>query len=328
MSGHGQVVCVTGAAGFIASWIVKLLLHRGYTVHATVRNPNDQTKVEHLLGLEGAKERLHLFKANLIEEGSFDSAISGCHGVFHTASPVLFAVTDPQADVLDPAIKGTLNVLASCKKFSSVRRMVLTSSIAAVLFTGKPRAPEVVVDESWFSDPEFCKESSMMWYTISKTLAEGTAWKFAKENGIDMVSMNPGMVIGPMLQLTLNSSVAPILNLINGAKTYPNATYGYVHVKDVATAHILAFEIPSASGRYVLVETVAHYSEVVRILQELYPSLSLPDKCADDKPFGPTYQVSKEKVKSLGIDYIPFKETLKETVENLKEKGSSRFEWQ
>ncbi|XP_021742549.1 cinnamoyl-CoA reductase 1-like [Chenopodium quinoa] len=328
MSGHGQVVCVTGASGFIASWLVKLLLLRRYTVHATVRNPNDQTKVEHLLGLEGAKERLHLFKADLMEEGSFDSAISGCHGVFHTASPVLFTVNDPQADVLDPAIKGTLNVLTSCKKFSTVRRVVLTSSMSAVLFTGKPRAPEVVVDESWFSDTELCKESSMMWYTISKTLAEDTAWKFAKENSIDLISMNPGMVIGPMLQLTLNATVAPILNLINGAKTFPNAAFGLVHVKDVATAHILAFEIPSASGRYLLVETVAHYSEIVRILQELYPSLSLPDKCADDKPFAPTYQVSKEKVKSLGIDYTPFKETLKGTVENLKEKGFARFDSQ
>lgn len=193
------------------------------------------------------------------EEGSFDSAISGCHGVFHTASPVLFTVKDPQVDMLDPAIKGTLNVLTSCKKFPSVRRVVLTSSMAAVVFSGKSRAPEVVVDESWFSDPELCKESKMMWYTISKTLAEDAAWKFVKKNGIDMVSMNPGMVIGPMLQPRLNTSVTTILNFINGAKTYPNATLGWVHVKDVATAHILAFEAPSASGRYILVETVAHF---------------------------------------------------------------------
>ncbi|XP_021742550.1 tetraketide alpha-pyrone reductase 1-like [Chenopodium quinoa] len=328
MSGHGQVVCVTGASGFIASWLVKLLLLRGYTVHATVRDPNDQKKVEHLLGLEGAKERLHLFKANLMEEGSFDSAISGCHGVFHTASPVPFAVNDPQADLIDPAIKGTINVLTSCKKFSSIKRVVLTSSMAAVLFTGKPQAPEVVVDESWFSDPELCKEPIMsisMWYRISKTLAEDAAWKFCKENGIEMISMNPGMVIGPMLQPTLNGSMALFFSCVNGAKTFPNAAFGLVHVKDVATAHILAFEVPSASGRYVLVETVAHFSEVVRILQELYPSLPLPDKCADDKPFAPTYQVSKEKVKSLGISYTPFEVTLKETVQNLMDKGLLSF---
>ncbi|KAL2940743.1 putative anthocyanidin reductase [Bienertia sinuspersici] len=71
-------VCVTGASGYIASWIVKLLLDRGYTVNATVRSLNDPKKVDHLLTLDGAKERLHLFEANLLEEGSFDSAIHGC----------------------------------------------------------------------------------------------------------------------------------------------------------------------------------------------------------------------------------------------------------
>ncbi|RVW89106.1 Dihydroflavonol 4-reductase [Vitis vinifera] len=96
MDGQGKVVCVTGASGYIASWLVKLLLQRGYTVKATVRDPNDPKKTEHLLALEGAKERLHLFKANLLEEGSFDSVVDGCDGVFHTASPVVLIVDDPQ----------------------------------------------------------------------------------------------------------------------------------------------------------------------------------------------------------------------------------------
>ncbi|KAL0377166.1 UNVERIFIED_CONTAM: Cinnamoyl-CoA reductase 1 [Sesamum calycinum] len=97
MSGGGQVVCVTGASGFIASWLVKFLLRRGYTVKATVRNLSDPAKVEHLKALEGAKERLQLIQANLVEEGSFDAAIDGCDGVFHTASPVVFDnINDPQ----------------------------------------------------------------------------------------------------------------------------------------------------------------------------------------------------------------------------------------
>ena len=155
-----------------------------------------------------------------------------------------------QGDVLDPAIKGTLNVLSSCRKCPSVKRVVLTSSIAAVMYTGRSLTPDVVIDENWFSDSELFKNldflswSSVrftfylsgrfysysllsscdlnclvlwqMWYAVSKTLAEEAAWRFSKENGIDMVALNPGRVIGPMLQPTLNASVAVLLKLING----------------------------------------------------------------------------------------------------------------
>ncbi|XP_010519769.1 PREDICTED: cinnamoyl-CoA reductase 1-like [Tarenaya hassleriana] len=316
----GKVVCVTGASGYIASWVVKFLLLRGYTVKASVRDPNDPKKTEHLLSLEGASERLHLFKANLLEDGSFDSAVDGCEGVFHTASPFYHDVKDPQAELIDPAVKGTLNVLNSCSKTSTVKRVVVTSSMAAVAYNGKPRTPDVMVDETWFSDPEVCK-ASKMWYILSKTLAEEAAWKYAKEKGIDIVTINPAMVIGPLLQPTLNTSAAAISSLINGTKTFPNSSFGWVNVKDVANAHILAFENPSANGRYCLVESVAHHSEVVNILRELFPNLQLPEKCADEKPYVPTYQVSKERAKSLGIDYIPLKVSIQETVESLKGKG-------
>uniref|UniRef100_A0A2N9GND1 NAC domain-containing protein n=1 Tax=Fagus sylvatica TaxID=28930 RepID=A0A2N9GND1_FAGSY len=243
-SGAGKIVCVTGASGYIASWLVKLLLNRGYTVKASVRDPNDPKKTNHLKVLDGAKERLHLFKANLLEEGSFDSAVEGCDGVFHTASPFYHDVKDPEAELLDPAVKGTLNVLNSCAKSPSVKRVVLTSSMAAVLYDKKSRTSDVVVDDTWFSDPEHCKEAKQ-WYVLSKTLAEDAAWKFVKEKG---------------------------------AQTFPNLTFGWVNVKDVANAHIHAYEIPTASGRYCLVERVLHYSEVVRILRELYPSFQLPEK--------------------------------------------------
>ncbi|KAL7174180.1 hypothetical protein ACSBR2_033438 [Camellia fascicularis] len=319
MSGQGKTVCVTGGSGFIASWLVKLLLQRGYTVRASVRDPSDPKKTEHLLALDGAKERLHLFKGNLLEEGSFDSMVNGCDGVFHTASPCFVTTSDPQKELIDPALNGTLNVLGSCTKSPTVKRVVLTSSMAAVECIGRPRTPNEITDETWFSDPEFCKENKL-WYHLSKTLAEDAAWKFAKEKCIDMVVINPSIVIGPLLQPTLNASSAAILELINGSLTYPNGSYGWINVKDVANAHIQAYEIPSASGRYCLVERVAHFSEVVKILHELYPSFQLPKKVADDKPYILLHQVSKEKAKTLGIDFISLEEGLKEIVESLTEK--------
>ncbi|XP_039027734.1 phenylacetaldehyde reductase-like [Hibiscus syriacus] len=221
--------------------------------------------------------------------------------------------------MVDPALKGTLNVLRSCAKVPWIKRVVITSSIAAVVFNGKPLGPDIVVDETWFSDPNYC-EKSELWYVLSKTLAEDAAWKFTKDNGIDMVSINPGLVIGPLLQPTVNTSVEPILKLINGPETYPNATYRLIDVRDVANAHVLAFENPAAHGRYLLVERVMHCSEVVQVLHKLYPALRLPEKCADEKLVMPVFQVSREKAKTLGINFTPLEVSVKDTVESLKDK--------
>ncbi|MED6199533.1 hypothetical protein PIB30_076813 [Stylosanthes scabra] len=316
---NNKVVCVTGGSGYIASWIIKFLLQRGYTVRATVRDPSNPKKVEHLLKLEGAKERLQLFKADLLEEGSFDSVVQGCHGVFHTASPVKLTFKDPQAELVDPAIKGTINVLESCAKSASVKRVVLTSSFAAVTHNRKPKDPTVIVDETWFADPDYCKEQGK-WYSFGKTMAENVARKFLSENNIDLVVINQAMTIGPLLQPELNASVATILNLIHGSETFPNKSFGWINVKDVAYAHIQAYEVASTSGRYCLVERVSHFSELAMMLHHIYPTLKIPDKCADDKPYEATFQVSKEKAKSLGVEFIPLEVSLKETVESLKEK--------
>nr|AXM90737.1 dihydroflavonol 4-reductase [Mangifera indica] len=321
MSREGKVVCVTGASGFIASWLVKLLLERGYTAKATVRNPDDP-KMKHLHELDGAEERLHLFKASLLEEGSFDAAVDGCVGVFHTASPLTTTAKDPQAELIDPAVKGTLNVLRSCAKVESVKRVVITSSLTSVIFNGKPLNPDVVVDETWFSDPTFCKESKY-WYHLSKTLAEETAWRFAKEKGIDLVTLHPGLVIGPILQSTLNFSVEVIFNIINGVQSFPSP-FRLVDVRDVAYAHIQALEVPIASGRYLLIGRVTQLHEILKILHEHYPAFNIPEKFKDVKN-ETTYQISNERAKSLGVNFRPWEASLLDTVESLKGKGFLNF---
>ncbi|KAL5762666.1 hypothetical protein ACOSP7_018930 [Xanthoceras sorbifolium] len=324
MSGEGKVVCVTGASGYIASWLVNQLLQHGYTVKATVRDPNDPMETENLRALDGAKQRLQIFKGNLLEEGSFDSAVDGCDGVFHTASPVLFSANDPQAEIVDTAVKGTLNVLKSCAKAPSVKRVIYTSSTAAVMCNKKPLTPDTVVDETWFLDPVVCEETKN-WYALSKTLAEDAAWKFAEENGIDLVTINPGVVIGTLLQPTLNLSVEIILKLVNGDQSFPSP-YRLVDVKDVAHAHIQALELPSASGRYCVVESIRSSTETLKILREHFPTLHLLAKVDDDKPIEPTYQVSREKAESLGINnFISWEVSLKDTIESLKKKGFLSF---
>ncbi|KAL0429500.1 UNVERIFIED_CONTAM: Tetraketide alpha-pyrone reductase 1 [Sesamum radiatum] len=316
MSGEGRVVCVTGASGYVASWLVKLLLERGYTVKATVRNLNDPKKILHLKALEGAEQRLQLLQADLMEDGSFDSVVDGCEAVFHTASPVLFSTTHPQAELIEPAVKGTLNILRSCSKVTTIKRVVLTSSTASVVFNRKTKGTGVLIDETWFSDPDFCEENKL-WYPLSKTLAEKAAWKYAEENGIDLVSMHPGFVSGPLLQPTLNASSEVFLDLIKGKELFP--LYHFVDVRDVAYAHIMAFENPSAAGRYCLVERVLSHSGFRQILNNLYPSLTIPIIITATE--NPTHQVSKEKAESLGIKFMPMEDSFKDTVKSFKDKN-------
>ncbi|ESQ28370.1 hypothetical protein EUTSA_v10019826mg [Eutrema salsugineum] len=321
MNGGGKVVCVTGASGYIASWIVKLLLLRGYTVRATVRDPKDQKKTDHLLALDSAKERLKLFKANLLEEGSFDHAIDGCDIVVHTASPVTLTVADPQADMIDPAVKGTLNVLKTCIKVSSVKRVIVTSSMAAVLARGSRFGPNDLVDETTFSDPSFC-EKQKKWYALSKTLAEDAAWKFAKANGLDLIVMNPGLVVGPILQPSLNFSVEVVVDLIKGKDPFNSKHYRFVDVRDVALAHVKALETPSANGRYIIDGPLVTLSDIEKVLREFYPDLSIADD-KNNEDIGidlVTYKVCVEKVKSLGIEFTPTETSLRDTVLCLKEK--------
>ncbi|MCI07450.1 bifunctional dihydroflavonol 4-reductase/flavanone 4-reductase-like, partial [Trifolium medium] len=96
MGSESETVCVTGASGFIGSWLVMRLMERGYTVRATVRDPDNMNKVQHLLELPGANSKLSLWKADLDKEGSFDEAIKGCTGVFHVATPMDFESKDPE----------------------------------------------------------------------------------------------------------------------------------------------------------------------------------------------------------------------------------------
>ncbi|KFK43249.1 hypothetical protein AALP_AA1G099200 [Arabis alpina] len=340
MNGGGKVVCVTGASGYIASWIVKLLLLRGYTVKATVRDPRDAKKTKHLLTLEGADERLKLFKADLLEDGSFEQAIEGCDGVFHIASPVSLTATNPQAryydsnifwsttynaaKLIDPAVNGTLNVLKTCARASSVKRVIVTSSTATILGCNPPFKPNDVVDVTFFTDPSFCSEMKVFesccdvvqWYALSKTLAEDAAVQFSKENGIDLIVMNPGNVIGPLLQPTLNYSVGVIVDLINGKIPSNSFYYRFMDVRDVSLAHIKAFEIPSANGRYITVDPNITMKDIKKLLNELFP-----DKNEESELNGMAYKVCVDKMKSeLGIEFTPIEATLRDTIASLKEK--------
>ncbi|GLJ18225.1 hypothetical protein SUGI_0322380 [Cryptomeria japonica] len=310
-----ESVCVTGAGGFIASWLVKMLLSRGYTVKGTVRNPDDG-KYGHLKELEGAEERLELVKADLLDYDSLIRAIRGCKGVFHTACPI----TEDPALVVEAAVKGTVNVLKVCNK-EGVKRVILTSSIGAI-YLDPNRNPQAIVDEDFWSDLDYCIQTKN-WYCYAKTVAEKAACMYAEEVGMDLIKINPTIVLGPLLQSTLNASNGHILKYLTGsAKTYINATQVYVDVRDVARAHILLYETPSASGRYLCAERSLHRGELVDMLAQMFPQYPLPTKCSDEvNPRKVGYKFSNQKLKELGVSFTPIKQCLADTVGSLRDKG-------
>ncbi|CAL5430648.1 unnamed protein product [Camellia sinensis] len=313
-------VCVTGASGFIASWLIKRLLLSGYRVIGTVRDPGNNEKLRHLWRLEGAKERLELVRADLMEEGSFDDAIMGCHGVFHIASPVLGQPSsDPKAEILIPAIEGTLNILSSCKKNPSLKRVILTSSSSTV------RARDdfdlnVPLDESSWSSVELC-ERLQIWYALSKTLAERTAWEFCKDNKIDLVTVLPSFVVGPSLSPHLCTTASDVLGLLEGKteKFHCHGRMGYVHIDDVALCHILAYEHENAHGRYLCSSIVVDNNELVSVLSRHYPTLPIPKRFeALDRPY---YELNTSKLRSLGFKFKCIEEMFDDCIASLMAQG-------
>ena len=140
-------VLVTGANGYVASWLVKKLLEDGITVHAAVRNPNNERKIAHLkVAAEGTPGEIRFFAADLLKKGSYQEAMEGCELVYHTASPFVTDVKDAQKELIEPAENGTANILETANQVSSVKRVVVTSSCAAIYTDAidTVNAPEVL----------------------------------------------------------------------------------------------------------------------------------------------------------------------------------------
>ncbi|OWM85990.1 hypothetical protein CDL15_Pgr012240 [Punica granatum] len=335
-------VCVTGAGGFVASWIVKLLLSNGYIVHGTVRDPGGE-KYAHLNKLERAAYNLKLFKADLLDYGSLVSAIAGCTGVIHVACPVpTSTISNPEArsaknkwlcipsflirtvEMLEPAVKGTLIVLRACSE-AKVKRVVYISSAAAVV--KNPKWPEDwVKHETCWSDKEYCRATEN-WYFLAKTEAESIAFEYGKQNGLDVVAVNPSFVFGPVMQPVLNFSTLLLLKFVKGVYIQiepgdvdgvPNMLWGIVDVRDVADAVLLAYEKPESEGRYICVAYNITIKDLAEKLKSLYPDQTYLENFGEDDR---EYCVTSEKLQKLGWTYRQLEETLVDSIKSYKKAG-------
>lgn len=338
-------ITVTGASGYLGSWIVKTALDRGHIVRGTVRDPHDDRKTAHLTSLDGA-DRLTLFPADLLEDRGFDEAVAGADVVIHSASPFIRdKITDPETQLLQPAEAGTRNVLASVNRSQTVRRVVVTSSVAAIMgdTAEAKKYPRRIVDETrWNSTSDRNHEP----YSYSKTIAERAAWEIAEaQSRWSLATINPAFILGPSLSDRLDGTSVSIMRQFGDGsfeQGAPDLSIGYVDVRDVAEAHLQASERRDISGRFILAERVATFPEIAAILRDHFgakyrfpkgavpkwllwiiaPSVGLTRKYVSANvgiPFSLDNSRSKE---LLGIEYREIPATVTEHFQQLIDMGA------
>jgi nucleoside-diphosphate-sugar epimerase len=335
-------VMVTGANGYVASWLVKRLLDDGLTVHAAVRNPKDERKVIHLKELASRSSgEIKFFNGDLLTPGSYSEAMEGCELVYHTASPYTLDVKDPQKDLVDPAVKGTENVLNTAKQIASVKRVVVTSSCAAIYTDAidTNNAPGGRINEDVWNTTASLEYQP---YSYSKTLAEKKAWEIAlSQNQWDLVTINPSGVFGPALNPHYTTSESMNILMMLGVLKMgaPEMGMGMVDVRDVAEAHYKAGFTPGAKGRYI---ASAHETNLFELASALLPKYGdqfpLPKKVLPkwllmiagpmtNKLFTRRFirnnvnipwKADNSKIKKeLGMTFIPLKETMEDSFQVL-----------
>ncbi|WP_341675357.1 NAD-dependent epimerase/dehydratase family protein [Niveibacterium sp. SC-1] len=284
---HGQAstpglpILVTGASGYLASWIVAQLLESGHRVHATVRDVDNTAKCAHLHALQAQYPGdLQLFEADLGEPGSFDAAMQGCGSVIHTASPYFLDMPkDIEASLLRPAVEGTRAVLDAVDRTASVRRVVLTSSIVALYEDARSVGVERghTVRESDINPQREPRDNP---YAYSKTAAERLAWEMERaQTRWSLLTIHPGAIFGPSLSRRADpTSVAMLLGFLKGTfrSGVPALWLGVVDVRDAARAHVVAATDPRAHGRYLAVAASLRLIEIARLLR--VKAFGLPDR--------------------------------------------------
>lgn len=354
-------VAVTGATGFIAAHVVTQLLDRGYVVHATLRD-NTPSRVAHLTSHPAASSNLRLFEAHLQADASFEPAFADCDAVVHVASPFTLHAADPLRDVVNPAVDGTRNVLRAAASVGGVRKVVVTSSFAAVQCSKARRDDDFVHTETDWNDEASLKSSP---YAYSKLVAERAAWEFLadsdhehdgtqpekkKDKPFDLVVINPVAVFGPALSASgaRCESLQTLVDVVNG-KYFGilDVSFAIVDVRDVARAHVLALECPTASGRYICsaqsgrdVTYIRDFSDAARrkgynpptrdlttwwvgLLLKL-ASFAMPGQTGHmvRGHIGVRHQCSNRKIVSeLGMSFRTPEETLAETFDSLVQWG-------
>jgi nucleoside-diphosphate-sugar epimerase len=245
-----ELVLVTGGSGFIGAHCILQLLGAGYRVRTTVRSLTREPDVRAMLKTGGAESKeLSFAAADLLSDTGWPEAVSGCDYVLHVASPFPLRAPKHEDELIIPAREGALRVLRAARD-GGVKRVVLTSSFAAIGYGSKP-TKQPFSEENWTN----LNGSHISAYAKSKTLAERAAWDFVSHEGgaLELSVINPVGVFGPVLGPDYSSSIQLLQRLMDGAMPgCPRLSFGIVDVRDVADLHIRAMTTPAARGERFL----------------------------------------------------------------------------
>ncbi|KAF8694864.1 hypothetical protein HU200_037963 [Digitaria exilis] len=268
-------------------------------------------KTAHLKRLPSASDPeggLSLFRADLLDYDAMAAAIAGCQGVFHVATP---------REMLGPAITGTKNVLEAASA-AKVRRVVVVSSMVTVEINPKNWPKDKIKDESCWSDKEFCRNNED-WYSVAKITSEEVALEYGRQIGLDVVTINPALVLGPLLQ-----PIRSLHNVVNadagGPDRMRDKLWHIVDVRDVADALLLLYEAPGASGRHICAPHFVTARDLLRLLKRMYPGYPCinEESISDmDKPA----PMTSDKLRKLGWSCRPLEETIADTAEFCEQAG-------
>src|SRR5580704_11759998 len=246
-----STVLVTGGSGFIGCHCILQLLAAGYQVRTTVRNLKRETDVRAMLKAGGAEpgDRLSFIAADLEHDAGWSEAVAECEYVLHVASPLPASLPKHEDELIVPAREGTLRVLRASRD-AGVKRVVLTSSFAAIGYGHQPQAAPF--DETSWTD---VNGEGVSPYAKSKTLAERAAWDFiASQSGnLELSVVNPVGVFGPALGPDYSTSILIVEKLMDGSMPgCPRVQFGVVDVRDVADLHLRVMTHPGAKGERFL----------------------------------------------------------------------------
>ena len=344
---RSDLVLVTGASGYVAGHCVLRLLTDGYRVRGTLRSLKRASEVRQWLtkarGGSDPNDTLSFVEAELTVPNSWDAAMEGVRYVLHVASPIPSSMPKNPDDLIVPAREGTLNVMRAASR-ASVQRVVQTSSLSAICYGRDDPNSHLFTEADW-NDPD---HKDNVPYTRSKTIAERAAWAELPKlpRLLEWVAINPGLVLGPVLDNDSSASVQIVVKLLKGQiPGLPRLGYPIVDVRDLADLEVRAMTASQAAGqRYIGSGPYISLGEIANVLRERLgdkahkvPTRKLPDWTVrlvglfDKEVRGQLFELGKIRRPSsakagtdLGWSSRPWEETIVDTATSLAAVGAMR----